>query len=215
MKLKDEILNTRTIFRRKAQQKRIKNFPNRSCLRRIESNRIEFGTLTLSTLDERLNRGNLSTKPLSKSGSRGRVGHKARSRENLRMAFLEASPLGSRITSRIAVIISRGRGSECGAGFGGGVTNNSAHETLPPTPSPPSYRRPSDRQEPRTVQLFRRKTRPRLSSRYSPRLRFKKVNQIDNEATIATRDSISNNSRIFRKRITPRDIYRSRNSFNG
>lgn len=131
------------------------------------------------------------------------------------MAFLEASPLGSRITSRIAVIISRGRGSECGAGFGGGVTNNSAHETLPPALSPPSYRRPSDRQEPRTVQLFRRKTRPRLSSRYSPRLRFKKVNQIDNEATIATRDSISNNSRIFRKRITPRDIYRSRNSFNG
>lgn len=180
-----------------------------------ESNRIE------SNLELWLSRlwtsvwTEVSTKPLSKSGSRGRVGHKARSRENLRMAFLEASPLGSRITSRIAVIISRGRGSECGAGFGGGVTNNSAHETLPPAPSPPSYRRPSDRQEPRTVQLFRRKTRPRLSSRYSPRLRFKKVNQIDNEATIATRDSISNNSRIFRKRITPRDIYRSRNSFNG
>lgn len=180
-----------------------------------ESNRIE------SNLELWLSRlwtsvwTEVSTKPLTKSGSRGRVGHKARSRENLRMAFLEASPLGSRITSRIAVIISRGRGSECGAGFGGGVTNNSAHETLPPALSPPSYRRSSDRQEPRTVQLFRRKTRPRLSSRYSPRLRFKKVNQIDNEATIATRDSISNNSRIFRKRITPRDIYRSRNSFNG
>lgn len=214
MKLKDEILNTRTIFRRKAQHK------NGSEIFQIdlvfaESNRIE------SNLELWLSRlwtsvwTEVSTKPLSKSGSHGRVGHKARNRENLRMAFLEASPLGSRITSRIAVIISRGRGSECGAGFGGGVTNNSAHETLPPAPSPPSYRRPSDRQEPRTVQLFRRKTRPRLSSRYSPRLRFKKVNQIDNEATIATRDSISNNSRIFRKRITLRDIYRSRNSFNG
>lgn len=102
-----------------------------------ESNRIE------SNLELWLSRlwtsvwTEVSTKPLSKSGSRGRVGHKARSRENLRMAFLEASPLGSRITSRIAVIISRGRGSECGAGFGGGVTNNSAHETLPPAPSPP------------------------------------------------------------------------------
>ena len=213
MKLKDEILNTRTIFRRKAQQNGLEIF--QIDLVFAESNRIE------SNLELWLSRlwtsvwTEVSTKPLTKSGSRGRVGHKARSRENLRMAFLEASPLGSRITSRIAVIISRGRGSECGAGFGGGVTNNSAHETLPPAPSPPSYRRPSDRQEPRTVQLFRRKTRPRLSSRYSPRLRFKKVNQIDNEATIATRDSISNNSRIFRKRITPRDIYRSRNSFNG
>lgn len=125
-------------------------------------NRIKFGTLTLSTLSSGLTE--VSMKPLSKSGSRGRVGHKARSRENLRMAFLEASPLGSRITSRIAVIISRGRGSECEAGFGGGVTNNSAHETL--SPSPPLIDGPPTGKNLETSNFFNRKTRrprpPRL-----------------------------------------------------
>lgn len=127
---KDEILNT--IFRRKAQRKRMRNFPNRSCLRRIESNRIWN---SLRAFEQRY-RWNLRVKAVL-ARVRGRVGHKARSRENLRMAFLEASPLGSRITSRIAVIISRGRGFERG---GGGVrwrsheqfsTRNAAASRLP------------------------------------------------------------------------------------
>lgn len=157
-------------------------------------NRIKFGTLTLSTLSSGLTE--VSMKPLSKSGSRGRVGHKARSRENLRMAFLEASPLGSRITSRIAVIISRGRGSEREAGFGGGVTNNSAHETLPPRPLLSTALRPARTSKRPTFSTAKPAALVLLAS-HSPRLRFKKVNQIDNEATIATRDSISNTSRIF------------------
>lgn len=126
-------------------------------------NRIKFGTLTLSTLSSGLTE--VSMKPLSKNpGSRGRVGHKARSRENLRMAFLEASPLGSRITSRIAVIISRGRGSE------GSVAESRTIQHTKRSPLAPSYRRPSDRQEPRNVQLFQPQNPPPSSSSPPTRL---------------------------------------------
>lgn len=134
---KDEILNT--IFRRKAQRKRMRNFPNRSCLRRIESNRIWN---SLRAFEQRY-RWNLRVKAVL-ARVRGRVGHKARSRENLRMAFLEASPLGSRITSRIAVIISRGRGFECGGGGSVAESRTIQHTKRCRQPPPlPSYRRPT------------------------------------------------------------------------
>lgn len=134
---KDEILNT--IFRRKAQRKRMRNFPNRSCLRRIESNRIWN---SLRAFEQRY-RWNLRVKAVL-ARVRGRVGHKARSRENLRMAFLEASPLGSRITSRIAVIISRGRGFERGGGGSVAESRTIQHTKRCRQPPPlPSYRRPT------------------------------------------------------------------------
>lgn len=60
------------------------------------------------------------------------------------MAFLEASPLGSRITSRIAVIISRGRGFECGGGGSVAESRTIQHTKRCRQPPPlPSYRRPT------------------------------------------------------------------------
>lgn len=60
------------------------------------------------------------------------------------MAFLEASPLGSRITSRIAVIISRGRGFERGGGGSVAESRTIQHTKRCRQPPPlPSYRRPT------------------------------------------------------------------------
>lgn len=129
-------------------------------------NRIKFGTLTLSTLSSGLTE--VSMKPLSKSGSRGRVGHKARSRENLRMAFLEAEP--SRLPDHVSNRGDHFTGTWLRVWGGVRWRSHEQFSTRNAPPLSPSYRRPSDRQEPRNVQLFQPQNPPPSSSSPPTRL---------------------------------------------